>query len=265
VAAANVNGTSAYMNNNEPLSNNSAVNSLIDQLVQHQHHQLQLSAVTNCTGINNNKLTLGRHHHHQMFEHMHAHLTGGEAINQSPQAQHKFTSGRFIANGATSTLSSNGGCNGTTAGMCQYVDLSGVSGSVNHQPHPPTLPPPSLLHTGAQATTAYLVQTPNGSALLIPPPAQSTLSTNAAGHHHHFIQQQQANVNGQQTLNTFSISRCNPYGMSLSLQNATILNTKSTSGVSQMPHSPSATSNSCFARPDSTASTNVYQTIDTEK
>ena len=132
----------------------------------------------------------------------------------------------------------------------QYIDLNG------QMPNPPVLPPPTM------ATTAYLVQTANGSALLIPP--QTPLNPT-----NHFIQTNSSSSssgNNQQT-NTFSLNR-NPYNLTtIPLQNNnnnnnnnTLLNTTTTT---TLPNSISITNQ--FNRPDSTASTNVYQTIDTEK
>lgn len=124
-----------------------------------------------------------------------------------------------------------------TNSNCQYLDIN------NQQ----------------AATTAYLVQTPNGNALLIPP--QTALNPT-----NHFIQ---TNANQQQT-NTISLNRnnstaSNPYGITTIpyQQAASLLNDQTTTMINGLlPNSPSVTSGSCFARPESTTSTNVYQTID---
>lgn len=220
-------------------------------MVQQQQQQQQLNT--------NSKLaTLARH---QMFDHnLHLHHVGHHVHHHdqsSPQTQQKFaTNHRFNPNTANN--------NNNT---CQYVDLNNTNsasttttttGSSTTQP--PALPPPMLHST--QATTAYLVQTPNGSALLIPP--QTALNPS-----NHFIQTA-TNQPTQHTTNTFSLNR-NPYGITtIPLQN-TILGSNPNNPQPQntlLPHSPSVTSamNCAFSnRPDSTASTNVYQTIDTEK
>lgn len=112
----------------------------------------------------------------------------------------------------------------------KYADLT----SAQQQPLPPMMPPPSMIHSTTQATTAFLVQTSNGSALLIPP--QNTLK-----------------LQHEQTLNTFSLTR-NPYGLTtIPIQNMLLdcNNTKDTINNN--------------IRPESNASTNVYQTIDIEK
>ena len=125
--------------------------------------------------------------------------------------------------------------NFTNQNLSQYVDLT------QPQPNPPNLPPPPPMMHSTQATTAYLVQTPNGSALLIPP-------------NNHFMQAAASQTQSAQSTGTLSFNR-NPYGITtIPLQNA-----------ANLPHSPSITSGNCFVRPESTASTNVYQTIDTEK
>ena len=168
---------------------------------------------------NNNKFTLQRNN--QMFE-----------LTQSPKVNNKFFgTNRF------GTLNNNNQL------QCQYVDLNG------QLPNPPILPPPSM------ATTAYLVQTPNGSALLIPP--QTALNPT-----NHFIQTNSSSLQQQQQ-NTFSLNR-NPYGITtIPIQNNTLTNTTTT--TTTLPNSISINNPNCFNRPDSTASTNVYQTIDTEK
>ncbi len=119
-------------------------------------------------------------------------------------------------------------------------------------PHPPLMPPPVN-----NATAAYLVQTPNGNTLLIPP--QTALNPT-----NQFIQ----------TTNTISLNRhnsniSNPYGIqTIPYQQAASLlneNHNLNNVLNGFPHSPS----NCFnnnERPESTGSTNVYQTIDaTEK
>lgn len=97
----------------------------------------------------------------------------------------------------------------------------------------------------AAATTAYLVQTPNGSALLIPPPFlnQALVSTTPS-----------------------SLTRApNP---SAAAATAAATSTMNPYGITTIPltHSPSINLNLAshhhLIRPESTASTNVYQTID---
>jgi hypothetical protein len=157
---------------------------------------------------------------------------------QSPKTINKYLTNRFgtINHHAHLNLSQH---------QQQYIDLNG------QMPNPPVLPAPTM------ATTAYLVQTANGSALLIPP--QTPLNPT-----NHFIQTNSSSGNNQQA-NTFSLNR-NPYNLTtIPLQNNnnnnnTLLNTTSTT---TLPNSISITNQ--FNRPDSTASTNVYQTIDTEK
>ncbi len=123
-------------------------------------------------------------------------------------------------------------------------------------PQAPLMPPPTNNTNTLNATAAYLVQTPSGNALLIPP--QTALNPT-----NQFIQ----------TTNTISLNRhnssaSNPYGIQTVpfQQAATLLNESHNFNVlNGFPHSPS----NCFsinARPESTGSTNVYQTIDaTEK
>jgi len=173
--------------------------------------------------LNNNKFTLSRNN--QMFDN-----------TQSPKPHNKYLTNRF------GTMN-NHLQQQQQQQLCQYVDLNG------QLPNPPVLPPPSM------ATTAYLVQTPNGSALLIPP--QTALNPT-----NHFIQTNSSTLQQQQN-NTFSLNR-NPYGLTtIPLQtNNTLSNTTTTT---TLPNSVSINNPNCFNRPDSTASTNVYQTIDTEK
>ena len=231
--------TSTAQTSTEPTTNNETQN-LIEQFVQ--HHQLQFNNNNN----NNNKQTLSRHHPvfenlvHQHHHHLHHH--NNDIGSQSP----KFTN-RF---------------HGTNM-ACQYVEINGQSNPQQQQSQlPPQLPPP-IVHS-TQATTAYLVQTPNGSALLIPPqtalnPTSHFLQTNATAALNSTQQQQ------QQQNNTFSLNR-NPYGITtIPLQNAAaILNSNPSNTL--IPHSSSVASGACFnTRPESTTSTNVYQTIDTEK
>jgi hypothetical protein len=103
-----------------------------------------------------------------------------------------------------------------------------------------------------QATTAYLVQTATGSALLIPP--QTALNPT-----NHYIQTNTATLNQQQQFhnyqlqgNSFTLNR-HPSSVTGAVYN--------TNGLNNNNESNSANN----FRPDSTASTNVYQTIDTEK
>ena len=220
--------------NNNPTSIDSSneAQALIEQLVQ--QHQIQF----------NNKQTLSRHqvfdnlhHHHHHLHHLNPNInTTNDIGSHSPHSQPKFpTTARF------SNMNAN---------ACQYVE---INGQPNNQPQPPSLPPP-IVHS-TQATTAYLVQTPNGSALLIPP--QTALNPT-----NHFLQ---TNPTVQQQNNTFSLNR-NPYGITtIPLQNATaILNSNQPNNL--IPHSSSVSNGTCFnARPESTTSANVYQTIDTEK
>ena len=174
---------------------------------------------------NNNKYTLSRQ---QMFDLQHSHLLHHHHQQHDAPSQSPQTQHKFK--------------NFTNQNLSQYVDLS------QPQPNPPNLPPPPPMMHSSQATTAYLVQTPNGSALLIPP-------------NNHFMQTASQTQSAQST-GTLSFNR-NPYGITtIPLQNAAILNQNS---GANLPHSPSITSGSCFVRPESTASTNVYQTIDTEK
>ena len=121
----------------------------------------------------------------------------------------------------------------------QYVDLSASGGAGPHS---------------TQTTTAYLVQTPNGNALLIPPP--------------------QLNGQQQQQSAAFSLSRhaapigggggggvsSVAYGITAS---GTTIPLNHTQSSQLMASSSSATSNMCFQIPESNASsTNVYQTIE---
>lgn len=163
---------------------------------------------------------------------------------QAMDSQNKYlTNARGATNGAQ---------------MCQYVDLN------TQMPLNPHL---SHLNQSAQAHTAYLVQTPNGSALLIPPHA--TLS-----HNNHFLTttnncQTTTNPN-QATLNTFARGQTG----SANTNNLHYgLGTMSFTANAQQPNILTANMNNvgnsigspCFARSESTASTNVYQTIDAEK
>ncbi len=143
-------------------------------------------------------------------------------ISESPKLQHPFFSNN---------------CNPSSNTSSHYVDLN----SFKNQPN-------LLIQTGTttQATTAYLVQTPNGSALIIPP--QNIHHVN-----HHHLQN-----NGSLTINR------NPSEINnLHLHNNTLTN-KTTNNL---VHSNSKTNfinnpNNMIARSDSTTSTNVYQTID---
>jgi hypothetical protein len=134
------------------------------------------------------------HHHHHMM-----------FDSNSPQLNHKYLTNKFQANHNNS----------------HYVDLNAPTG------------PAPILHTNPP-TTAFLVQTPNGSALLIPP---------------------QNNGNSNQC-NNFSLSR-NPYGITtIPLQNANLVNNNQ-----QLATSPSMISSFTNSK-DVNNSTNVYQTID---
>lgn len=118
------------------------------------------------------------------------------------------------------------------------------------------------------ATTAYLVQTPSGNALLIPPqtamnPTNQFIQTNPTNNHMNTI-----------SLNRYNSSASNPYGITtVPYQKiSNLLNDSSTAALltnnGMLPQSPSVLSNNFNnnARPESTNSTNVYQTIDaTEK
>jgi len=130
----------------------------------------------------------------------------------------------------------------------------------NTDTHSPLIPPPINTKT-LNATAAYLVQTPNGNALLIPP--QTTLNPT-----NQFIQ---TNPNQHPTTNTISLNRhnssaSNPYGIQTIpfQQAANLLGENHMTVLTGFPQSPSGYFNNI--RPESTESTNVYQTIDaTEK
>ena len=200
--------------------------------------------------MQSNKPTLQRH---QMFDSL-LHASGRQQdSNNSPTIQSKFQQQQQQHRFGTLNQQSTFGNNNNNSN-CQYLDLN------NQQ----------TTSQNINATTAYLVQTPNGNALLIPP--QTALNPT-----NHFIQ---TNANQQQT-NTISLNRnnstaSNPYGITTIpyQQAASLLNDQNTTMISGnghslnglLPNSPSVTSGNCFARPESTTSTNVYQTIDaTEK
>lgn len=202
-------------------------NFLIEQLAHlNQNKQQRLL-------LNQFQNTLSKH---QVLEHLQ------QQQQQAMDSQNKYlTNARGTSNNAQ---------------MCQYVDLN------SQMPMNPHL---SHLNQSAQAHTAYLVQTPNGSALLIPPHA--TLS-----HNNHFLTTTnncQTTTNPNQTnLNTFARGQTGTantnnlhYGlgtMSFNAQQPNILS-------ANMNNMGNSIASPCFARSESTASTNVYQTIDAEK
>lgn len=108
----------------------------------------------------------------------------------------------------------------------------------------PSKPMPSI----TQPTTAYLVQTPSGNALLIP--SQNT----TLGFHQqqHTLQRSPYGITTFQFQNMPNSSEL-PGNSMTATRNGTVV------------HSPDVNANNYFSRSDSTASTNVYQTIDAEK
>ena len=218
---------------------------LIEQLTQQQHQYMHLSS-------GNNKQTLSRQ---KMFENIMQHTNNNNNNNSrpnqephSPLTQSKFNNARF------GTMNSFG----TNNGICQYVDLNGQTSSIFSQP-PPL--PPSSNNQGQQATTAYLVQTPSGSALLIPPqtalnPTNHFIQTNASQH--------SANTIALTLNNNNNNNNGNPYGITtIPLQTAANILNNNNGNAAMLAQSPSFLNTNCFNRPESTASTNVYQTIDT--
>ena len=181
---------------------------------------------------NNNNTTLLRQQ--QMFgsEHHSHHLN-----DKSLKTTDHYCDNRFNCNG-------------------QYVDLNNLH-NAGYLPQIPTDCLATSMTTN-QATTAYLVQTSNGSALLIP--SQTALNPT-----NHFMQ-----TNSSTTHHTLNR---NPYGITaIPLQTNTTSNYNNsniTNGNSLInPNSntnSSTTAHNYFVRPESTASTNVYQTIDAEK
>ena len=222
---------------------------LIEQLTQQQHQYMHLSS-------GNNKQTLSRQ---KIFENIMQQNNNIGRSNQephSPLTQSKFNNARF------GTMNSFG----TNNGICQYVDLNGQTSSIFSQP--PPLPPSSNNQGQQQATTAYLVQTPTGSALLIPPqtalnPTNHFIQTNASQHSANTIALTLNNNNNNNNNN--NSSNGNPYGITtIPLQTAAnILNSNNNVNTAMLAQSPSFLNTNCFNRPESTASTNVYQTIDT--
>jgi hypothetical protein len=90
---------------------------------------------------------------------------------QSPKTINKYLTNRF------GTINHHAHLNLNQHQQQQYIDLNG------QMPNPPVLPPPTM------ATTAYLVQTANGSALLIPPqtplnPTNHFIQTNSSSFIH---------------------------------------------------------------------------------
>ncbi len=236
-----------------------------DQLINQQQHQTQLPQIS---AINDDL-----HNPNNFLIEQLAHL------NQNKQQQQQQQQQRLLLNQFQNTLSKHQvlehfqqqamdpqnkyltNARGTNNGaqMCQYVDLNSQL---------PLNPHLSHLNQPAQAHTAYLVQTPNGSALLIPP--QATLN-----HNNHFLTATNncptsANPN-QTNLNTFARGQAGSantnnlhYGMgtmsfAANAQQSNILAANMNTNMGNSIGSP------CFARSESSASTNVYQTIDAEK
>ena len=136
-----------------------------------------------------------------------------------------------------------------TASHRGYPQATGTSTSQQQQQQPQYVDIGSTTDqssaAAAAATTAYLVQTPNGSALLIPPP---------------FL--------NQALVSTTSSSLTRAPNPSAAVATAAATSTMNPYGITTIPltHSPSINLNLAshhhLIRPESTASTNVYQTID---
>jgi hypothetical protein len=120
-----------------------------------------------------------------------------------------------------------------------YVDFNSLKNQFNM---------PIQTASTTQATTAYLVQTSNGSALLIPP--QNLLRSN------HII-----SSTGNKTLNR------NNYEINNVQKNDSLAskNNKNNNEIHSNSNSNFLNITDIFGRSDSTTSTNVYQTIDADK